>query len=79
REIEDLKSLHLQASQASDKAKSAVNQNSALLQKKLGEPRSYIEQSRQMIVRHIENDLTEQARENVVQWLDQLGLADVFG
>lgn len=44
REIEDLKSLHLQASQASDKAKSAVNQNSALLQKKLGEQKKLLSQ-----------------------------------
>lgn len=36
-EIEDLKALHLQASQASDQAKSAVEQNSLLLQKKLSE------------------------------------------
>ncbi len=44
REIEDLKSLHLQASQASDQAKSAVNQNSALLQKKLGERQKLLSQ-----------------------------------
>ena len=44
REVEDLKSLHLQASQASDKAKSAVNQNSALLQKMLGEQKKLLSQ-----------------------------------
>lgn len=36
-EIEDLKALHLQASQASDNAKAAVEQNSLLLQRKLSE------------------------------------------
>ena len=36
-EIEDLKSLHLQATQAADQAKSAVQQNSAALQRKLSE------------------------------------------
>ncbi len=35
-EVQDLKSLHLQASQAADQAKSAVHQNSSALQKKLG-------------------------------------------
>ncbi len=44
REIEDLKSLHLQASEASDKAKLAVNQNSSLLQKKLGERQKLLSQ-----------------------------------
>jgi phage shock protein A len=36
-EIEDLKALHLQATQASDQAKHAVQQNSTALQKKLAE------------------------------------------
>jgi phage shock protein A len=36
-EVEDLKSLHLQTTQAADQAKQAVNQNSAALQKKLSE------------------------------------------
>jgi phage shock protein A len=44
REVEDLKSLHLQASQASDQAKAAVNQNSAALQKKLGEQKKLMSQ-----------------------------------
>lgn len=43
-EVEDLKSLHLQASQAADQAKSAVNQNSAALQKKLGERQKLLSQ-----------------------------------
>jgi phage shock protein A len=36
-EVESLKALHLQSTQAADQAKSAVNQNSAALQKKLSE------------------------------------------
>ena len=43
-EVEDLKSLHLQASQAADQAKSAVNQNSNALQKKLGERQKLMSQ-----------------------------------
>ena len=36
-EIEDLKSLHLQSTQAADQAKAAVHQNADMLQKKLSE------------------------------------------
>jgi phage shock protein A len=36
-EVDDLKALHLQATQASDQAKAAVAQNSAALQRKLSE------------------------------------------
>jgi phage shock protein A len=36
-EVEDLKALHLQTTQAAEQAKQAVNQNSAALQKKLSE------------------------------------------
>jgi phage shock protein A len=36
-EVEDLKSLHFQAAEAAEQAKSAVQQNSAALQKKLSE------------------------------------------
>ncbi len=43
-EVEDLKSLHLQASQAADQAKSAVNQNSNALQKKLAERQKLMSQ-----------------------------------
>ncbi|MFT7600403.1 MAG: phage shock protein A [Acidimicrobiales bacterium] len=43
-EVEDLKSLHLQASQAADQAKSAVNQNSSALQKKLAERQQLLSQ-----------------------------------
>lgn len=44
REVEDLKALHLQASQAADQAKSAVNQNSSLLQRKLAERQQLMSQ-----------------------------------
>lgn len=43
-EVNDLKSLHLQASQAADQAKSAVNQNSSALQKKLSERQKLLSQ-----------------------------------
>jgi phage shock protein A len=43
-EVQDLKSLHLQASQAADQAKAAVHQNSAALQKKLGERQKLLSQ-----------------------------------
>ncbi len=44
REVEDLKALHLQASQAADQAKGAVSQNSAALQKKLTERQKLLSQ-----------------------------------
>ncbi len=44
REVEDLKALHLSASQAADQAKAAVNQNSSALQKKLGERQKLMSQ-----------------------------------
>ena len=43
-EVEDLKSLHLQASQAAQQAKQAVNNNSAGLQKKLSEKQKLMSQ-----------------------------------
>ncbi|HEX9992555.1 MAG TPA: PspA/IM30 family protein [Acidimicrobiales bacterium] len=44
REIEDLKTLHLQATQAADQAKAAVQQNSAQLQRKLSERQKLMSQ-----------------------------------
>jgi len=44
REIEDLKALHLQSTQASDQAKAAVQQNAAALQKKLSEKQKLLGQ-----------------------------------
>jgi phage shock protein A len=43
-EVESLKTLHLQSAQASDQAKAAVQQNSALLQKKLAERQKLLSQ-----------------------------------
>jgi phage shock protein A len=44
KEVEDLKTLHLQSTQASDQAKAAVAQNSAALQKKLSERQKLMSQ-----------------------------------
>jgi phage shock protein A len=44
KEVESLKQLSLQATQASDQAKSAVNQNSVVLQKKLTERQKLLSQ-----------------------------------
>src|SRR3954468_17976229 len=44
KEVEDLKQLHLQSTQASDQAKAAVSQNSAALQKKLSERQKLLSQ-----------------------------------
>jgi phage shock protein A len=44
REVEDLKQLALQSSQASDQAKAAVQQNAAALQKKLSERQKLLSQ-----------------------------------
>ena len=43
-QVESLKTLHLQATQASDQAKAAVNQNSIVLQKKLAERQKLMSQ-----------------------------------
>jgi phage shock protein A len=43
-EIDSLKSLHFQASEAADQAKNAVEQNSDVLQKKLGEKQALLSQ-----------------------------------
>jgi len=43
-DIEGLKSMHFQATQAADQAKSAVKQNSELLQKKLSEQKALMSQ-----------------------------------
>ena len=43
-EIEGLKTMALQAAQASDQAKAAVSQNSAVLQKKLSEKQKLLSQ-----------------------------------
>ena len=69
REIEDLKGLHLQASQASDQAKQAVNQNSSMLQKKLSERQKLMSQLDQAKMQEQLNSamssLTEQVGQDV--------------
>jgi phage shock protein A len=44
RDVEDLKSLHLQSAQAADQAKNAVGQNAAVLQKRLSERQQLMSQ-----------------------------------
>jgi phage shock protein A len=44
REVEDLKALHLQSTEAANQAKSAVQQNSSALQQKLGERQKLLSQ-----------------------------------
>jgi len=44
KQVEDLKNMHLQTTQASDQAKAAVQQNSAALQKKLAERQKLLSQ-----------------------------------
>ncbi|MGH9123846.1 MAG: PspA/IM30 family protein [Acidimicrobiales bacterium] len=44
KQVEDLKSMHLQTTQAADQAKSAVQQNSAALQQKLAERQKLLSQ-----------------------------------
>ncbi len=44
KQVEDLKTMHLQTTQAADQAKAAVQQNSAALQKKLAERQKLLSQ-----------------------------------
>ena len=44
REVEDLKTLHLNATEAADQAKAAVNQNSMVMQRKLSEKQKLLSQ-----------------------------------
>jgi phage shock protein A len=67
REIEDLKSLHLQATQASDQAKGAVAQNSSLLQKKLAEQKKLLSQLDQAKMQEQLNSATASLTEQVGQ------------
>ncbi len=67
REVEDLKSLHLQASAASDKAKQAVNQNSAMLQKKLSERQKLLSQLDQAKMQEQLNTAMDSLSEQVGQ------------
>ncbi|MGI9606087.1 MAG: PspA/IM30 family protein [Acidimicrobiales bacterium] len=55
-EVEDLKALHLQATQSSDEAKSAVSQNSDRLQGKLAERQKLLSQLDQAKMKEQMND-----------------------
>jgi phage shock protein A len=67
REVEDLKQLHLQASQASDQAKAAVAQNSTLLQQKLSEKQKLLSQLDQAKMQEALNKAQAQLTEQVGQ------------
>ncbi len=41
--------------------------------------RPYVEQSRQMIVQRIQNDLTHDERKRIHQWFNEIALADILG
>ena len=68
-EVEDLKALSLQAAQAADQAKSAVQQNSTVLQKKLSERQKLLSQLDQAKMQEQMNSamasLTEQVGQDV--------------
>jgi phage shock protein A len=66
-EVEDLKELHLNAVQASDRAKNAVAQNSATLQKKLSEKQQLLSQLDQARMAETMNDAMASLSETVGQ------------
>ena len=69
KEVESLKQLHLQATQASDQAKNAVQQNSMVLQKRLSERQKLLSQldqaKMQEQMNRAMNSLTEQVGQDV--------------
>ena len=66
-EVEDLKALSLQSSEASDQAKAAVQQNSSLLQKKISEKQKLLSQLDQAKMQEKLNDAMEVLTEQVGQ------------
>lgn len=66
-EIESLKSLHFQATEAADQAKAAVSQNSAALQKKLSERQKLLGQLDQAKMQEQVNQAMETLSEGVGQ------------
>ncbi len=66
-EVQGLKSLHLNASEASDKAKTAVRQNSVNLQAKLSEKQKLLGQLDQAKMQEQVNKAMDQLNENVGQ------------
>lgn len=66
-EVDGLKTLHLQATQASDQAKAAVEQNSAVLQKKLSERHKLLGQLEQAKMQEQMNKAMSSLSETVGQ------------
>ncbi len=64
-EIESLKSLHFQATEAADQAKYAVKQNATLLQKKLGERQALLSQLDQAKMQESVNSAMKTLSESV--------------
>ncbi len=64
-EVEDLKALHLQATQSSDEAKAAVSQNSQKLQEKLAERQKLLSQLDQAKMKEQMNDAMTSLNEQV--------------
>ena len=64
-EVEDLKALHLQATQSSDEAKSAVNANSSRLQTKLAERQKLLSQLDQAKMKEQMNDAMTSLGESI--------------
>ena len=67
KEVEDLKTLHLQSTQASDQAKNAVQQNSIVLQKRLSERQKLLSQLDQAKMQEQMNKAMAQLSEAVGQ------------
>jgi phage shock protein A len=67
KEVESLKQLHLQSTQASDQAKTAVQQNSIVLQKKLSERQKLLSQLDQAKMQEQMNKAMAQLSETVGQ------------
>ena len=67
KEVESLKQLHLQSTQASDQAKNAVQQNSIVLQKRLSERQKLLSQLDQAKMQEQMNKAMSQLSETVGQ------------
>ncbi|HEX7169152.1 MAG TPA: PspA/IM30 family protein [Acidimicrobiales bacterium] len=67
KEVENLKQMHLQSTQASDQAKTAVNQNSIVLQKRLSERQKLLSQLDQAKMQEQMNKAMAQLSETVGQ------------
>jgi phage shock protein A len=67
KQVESLKTLHLQSTQAADQAKAAVNQNSIVLQKKLAERQKLLSQLDQAKMQEQMNKAMQTLSETVGQ------------